>query len=98
MALEYTYPELSLGLKLIRINMPDLAAYLSDPTTVCTLFASSYEVWVWLRSFVFFCGFNHYLRGTWVVLDRTCHTLDTGKKSGTGGSDTRQGGSYELHP
>jgi hypothetical protein len=71
MALEYTYPELSLGLKLIRINMPDLAAYLSDPTN---------------------------LRGTWVVLDRTCHTLDTGKKSGTGGSDTRQGGSYELHP
>lgn len=38
------YPELDTGIKLIKNNEPDLAAYLSDPDTECTFFAPTNQV------------------------------------------------------
>jgi hypothetical protein len=38
------YPELDSGLKLIKNNEPQLAAYLSDPDVECTFFAPTNQV------------------------------------------------------
>lgn len=44
MALETVYPDMSTALKAIRNNEKELAAYLSDPDTVCTLFVPTNQV------------------------------------------------------
>lgn len=44
MDLADVYPELDSGLKLIKNNEPQLAAYLSDPDVECTFFAPTNQV------------------------------------------------------
>lgn len=44
MELESVYPDMSTGLKAIKNNNKDLAAYLSDPDSVCTLFVPTNKV------------------------------------------------------
>jgi hypothetical protein len=56
MELDKTYPDMSTGIKAIRNNNADLAAYLSDPDSVCTLFVPTNKVCQLLgEGEVFFC-------------------------------------------